>query len=78
MQLQSVNSDQIYAIGYDDAIESLVIVFQNHRVYQFFEVPQAVYHELLRADSKDQYMQASVIGQYAYAQLLRRKRKRHR
>lgn len=78
MQLLPVNSNQIYAIGYDDAIERLVIVFHNHRIYQFFEVPQTVYNELLIADSKDQYMQSSVIGSYAYAQLLRRKRKRHR
>ncbi|WAL59626.1 KTSC domain-containing protein [Thermocoleostomius sinensis] len=78
MQLQPVNSDQIYAIGYDAAIERLVVVFQNHRIYQFFDVPATVYHELLRAGSKDQYIQTSVVGQYPYAQLLRRKRKRHR
>jgi hypothetical protein len=78
MKLQAVDSDRIYAIGYDDVVERLVIVFHNQKIYQFFAVPQSVYEALLSADSIDHYMQTDLVGHYAYAQLLRRKRKRHR
>lgn len=78
MPLQAIESSLIYAIGYEEANERLTIVFHNSKIYQFFRVPKTVYETLMITESKSSYIQQTVISSYPYAQVLRRKRKRHR
>jgi hypothetical protein len=64
MQLITVDSSMIHAVGYDAATEELEVVFTSGKIYRYTNVPQHVYAELLAADSKGSYMRASIIGVY--------------
>jgi hypothetical protein len=73
MKLQTVDSSMIHAVGYDPKHQMLEVVFNSGKVYQYLEVPQNVYDELMASDSKGSYMLSFVIDCYPY-QLLRKRR----
>lgn len=66
MQLTTVESSMIHAVGYDDDAGELEVVFNSGGVYRYQEVDKATYDELLDAESKGQYMRARVIDMYPY------------
>ncbi len=72
MELHSVESSMIQAFGYDEAKETLLVIFNSRKTYQYSEVPKEVYEELLAADSKGSYMRDCVIDCYPY-QLMRKR-----
>ena len=74
MQLQTVESSMIHAVGYDEEQEILEVVFNSGNVYQYTEVPKNVYDELMAADSKGSYMNSCVIDCYPYNKLRKRRR----
>lgn len=69
MQLTTVESSMIHAIGYDKEKRVLEIVFNSGRTYQYADVPPEVYESLLNADSKGQYFRANILDLYEYRQL---------
>jgi hypothetical protein len=66
MQLTTVESSMIHAIGYDAEQQLLEIVFNTGRTYQYLEVPPEVYKELMKAESKGRYFLANVRDMYPY------------
>ena len=64
-----IASSNIAEVGYDRAKQTLEIMFRDGGVYQYFDVPEQVYQELLGAASHGQYFQASIKGAYRYARL---------
>jgi hypothetical protein len=64
MDLQFVESSMIQAFGYDKDAETLMVIFNSGKTYQYSEVPQETYEELLAADSKGSYMRSFVIDCY--------------
>jgi len=66
VQRQPVNSSNIESIGYDPAAQILEVAFLNHTVYQYLNVPQHVYDELMAAGSHGTYLNAHIKGQYQY------------
>jgi hypothetical protein len=71
-----VKSSSIASIGYDPDSETLEIEFLDSRifhldvnisVYQYFDVPQRVYEELISADSKGKYLAENINCVYRYA-----------
>ncbi|GAB4241967.1 MAG: hypothetical protein Kow00121_67970 [Elainellaceae cyanobacterium] len=78
MQLQSVESSQIYAVGYDDLTETLVVISHQGKIHHYFGVSQAVYEELMAAESKSHYLQEHIVYSYPYSYVRRWGRKRHR
>lgn len=74
MELQQVESSMIQAVGYDQELKMLEVVFNTGKTYHYFEVPQEVYDALLAADSKGSYMQDAVIDCYSYRQIRKRRR----
>lgn len=64
----------IASVGYDANMETLEVEFNTGKIYQYFEVPQAVYEELLAADSKGQYMNSAIIDCYPYTQIKQKRR----
>ncbi|MEM6433971.1 MAG: KTSC domain-containing protein [Cyanobacteria bacterium P01_D01_bin.115] len=66
MELQFVESSMIQAFGYDEEHETLLVIFNSGKTYQYSEVPQETYAELLAADSKGSYMRSCVIDCYPY------------
>jgi KTSC domain-containing protein len=71
MDLHTVDSEMVHAAGYDDAEGELEVVFTNGRTYRYKQVPRRIYQELMKADSKGQYMRANVMGTYDYYTLYR-------
>ncbi len=68
MTLETVESDVIHAIGYDPEINLLEIIFNDGRIYQYRNVPPAVYAGLKSAESKGRYFQENIRGEFQYWQ----------
>jgi hypothetical protein len=49
MQRQPVESEAVNSIGYEKTI--LEVEFHDGRVYRYFPVPEAVYRDLMNAES---------------------------
>ncbi|MEB3213696.1 MAG: KTSC domain-containing protein [Leptolyngbyaceae bacterium] len=72
MDMHFVESSMIQAFGYDKDSQTLVVIFNSGKTYQYFEVPAEVYEDLLEADSKGSYMRSFVIDYYPYRLMKRR------
>ncbi len=68
MQLETVESDVIHAIGYDPEIQLLEIIFNDGRIYQYRGVPPEVYEGLKHAESKGHYFHDNIRGEFQYWQ----------
>ncbi len=64
-----VESSNLASIGYDSEKEILEIEFNHGGVYQYFDVPQSVYEELMNADSHGKYFSANIRNDYNYVKL---------
>jgi len=67
MQLDAVESSMLAAIGYDENIQALVVLYNSGRAYQYLEVPPEVFQGLLAARSKGRFMLDHIIDHYPYA-----------
>ncbi len=68
MQLQTVESDVIHAIGYDPDICLLEIIFNDGSIYQYRDVPPEVYEGLMNAESKGVYFHDNIREEFQYWQ----------
>ena len=64
MERQRVSSTNLRSIGYDAADGTLEVEFNSGGIYQYFDVPEAVYTALMRASSKGRYMNDHVRDHY--------------
>lgn len=69
MQRQQVSSSNIASIGYDAASHVLEVEFHNGSVYQYYDVPPAVYEALMSAASHGTFLNANIKGVYRYERL---------
>lgn len=69
MNRQPVTSSNIASIGYDANSQTLEIEFLNGGVYQYFDVPQHVYEELMNASSHGQYLAQNIKGVYRFSKV---------
>jgi hypothetical protein len=60
VQRQEVSSSTIRSIGYDFETFTLEVEFASGHVYQYFDVPDAVYAGLMAAPSHGKYLDAHV------------------
>ena len=49
IQRSHVKSSALLSVGYDNKSSTLEIEFHNHAVYQYYDVPESVYNELMQA-----------------------------
>ncbi len=75
MQLTTVDSSMIHAVGYDEKTRTLEVVFNSGKTYVYEGVEPEIYEGLMAADSKGQYMNAFIIDMYPYHQLSRHRRR---
>ena len=64
-----VSSSNIASIGYDAATQTLQVEFLSGSIYQYFDVPQNVFDEFIKAISKGKYLAAQIKGIYRYARV---------
>lgn len=69
MQVMSVTSSNIEAIGYDENSQTLQIEFKNGSIYQYFDVPENIFNELRDAGSIGGYLAANIKGTYRYSRV---------
>jgi KTSC domain len=48
-------SSSIASVGYDSETLTMEVEFTNGNIYQYFDVPQGVYEELITAESAGQF-----------------------
>lgn len=78
MELVTVESSMIHAIGYDKDKRILEIVFNTGRTYQYADVPPEEYEGLLNAESKGRYFLAHIRDVYEYWPVHRSRRRTNR
>jgi len=66
MNRTPVTSTNVIAVGYDPNTLTLEVEFKDGAVYQYFDVPETVYQELMRAGSIGQFMHANIRNNYRY------------
>jgi hypothetical protein len=76
MKLIEIESSMIQAVGYDEKLKELEVVFNSGNVYRYTKVPKKEYEGLLKADSKGQYMRANIIDVYPYYSVHRHRRRK--
>jgi hypothetical protein len=67
MKTTTVDSKSLRTVGYDAERRLLQVQFQNRSIYQYFEVPDAVYQELMQAPSKGAYFNRSIRPRFDFA-----------
>jgi hypothetical protein len=71
MNLRTVKSSMIHAVGYDAETRTLEVIFNSGGIYFYDDVPPEVYEKLMAAESKGQYMRYAIIDVYPYSELSR-------
>ena len=69
MERESVSSSNIASIGYDAENEILEVEFNHGGIYQYFDVPNNVYEELMSAPSHGVYFSANIRNDYGYVKM---------
>ena len=67
MRLDPMESSMVAAVGYDEGLRAMVVLFNSGKAYQYLEVPPEVYQGLLEARSKGRYLLDHIIDHYPYA-----------
>jgi hypothetical protein len=67
MQRTRVESSMLAAVGYNPSTAVLELEFRNGLIYQYAEVGEEIYRELMAAESKGRYFLEYIDDQYPYA-----------
>ena len=62
MEMYFVNSSNVERVGFEDG--TLVIWFHKGGVYEYHNVPEFVFHDLLTASSAGSYVHQHIVGRY--------------
>lgn len=66
MQRQSVTgSSNIASVGYDADTQTMEVEFLKGQVYQYEDVPEQVYNDMLESSSPGSYLRNNVINVYS-------------
>lgn len=69
MNRTPVTSTDIAEVGYDMNSMTLEIAFNQGGIYQYFDVPDAVYKELMGAASHGKFFHANIKNNYRYVKV---------
>jgi len=69
MVRQPVSSSNLSSVGYDSQKKVLEVEFKNGSVYQYFEVPESKYAELIEASSVGSYFNTHIKNVFQYTQV---------
>ncbi len=59
-----VNSTNLSAVGYDSETKILTIEFNDGGLYEYYDVPQNIYDELMSAPSKGSFFHRFIRNTY--------------
>lgn len=69
MEREQVESSNLASIGYDSDNQILEIEFKHGGIYQYFEVSENTFEELMNADSHGLYFSANIRNEYEFSKL---------
>lgn len=69
MEMISVTSTNVEAIGYEENSQTLQVEFKNGSTYQYFDVPERVFNELRDAGSIGAYLSSNIKGVYRFSRV---------
>jgi len=61
MERLQVNSSNILSIGYDTNSSVLEVEFSSGSIYQYFDVPEHLYNELMQASSLGGFINDNLV-----------------
>ena len=64
--IETPESSNVESIAYDEHLEELSVVFRTTGLYVYEGVPEYVWGELVEADSKGSYINASVKPRFNF------------
>ena len=68
-EFEPVESSNVKGIAYDEETKSLFIIFKTSSVYQYLNVPRAVYEDFKNAESKGRFLNIYIRGNYTFKYL---------
>ncbi|MGX9567213.1 KTSC domain-containing protein [Pseudomonas sp. CFBP 5748] len=69
MERLSVSSSNIASVGHDESSKILEVEFLNGAVYEYYDVPEHVYQELISASSVGGYLAQWVKNVYSFSRV---------
>ncbi len=69
MDRLSVNSSNVLSVGYDSENMILEVEFLKGTVYQYYNVPEHIYSDLLSSESIGGFLHSHVKGAFSYSQV---------
>lgn len=69
MDRYTVSSSNISSVGYDPAAETLEVEFVNGSIYQYYNVPENMYQQLMNESSKGRFLNAYIRNSYPYTRV---------
>jgi hypothetical protein len=75
MKRQGVESTTMRSVGYDQTNQVLEVEFQSGTIYQYLDIPPAIYKELWEAESKGRYFNSEIRDTYEFVRVDRRGRR---
>ena len=69
MRRRRVESTLVRAVGYQRRSKTLEVEFQSGEVYQYSDVPERVFEEFWKAESKGKYFNFEIRDSYAFVRL---------
>jgi uncharacterized protein len=69
MERELVPSSTVLSVGYDLPSETLEIEFKSGGLYQYYNVPEMIYQQLMASDSKGQFLHAYIKNRYPFSRV---------
>ena len=64
-----VQSSNIVSIGYDEQSQTLEVEFKDGAIYQYYNVPQPLYSELMNSSSVGKFLNQYIKNSYPFARV---------
>jgi len=69
MTREPVISSTIVTIGYDETSQTLEVEFNNGAIYQYYNVTQTLFDQLMQAGSKGQFLAYQIKNSYPFSRI---------
>ncbi|HFH4172261.1 TPA: KTSC domain-containing protein [Pseudomonas aeruginosa] len=69
MERVSVSSSNIASVGHDQSSQTLEVEFLNGSIYEYYDVPEHVYQELISASTVGGYFAQRVKNVYGFSRI---------
>ncbi len=69
MNRESVQSSMILSLGYEADTSTLEVEFNSGAIWQYYDVPESVYYDMINSGSLGKYFHANIKGQYTESQV---------